>query len=75
MAKRTTPIPVAPLYRILRKAGASRVGQDAKLAMVESVLQVAEAISSRAVELAKHAGRKTVHEDDIRLAIRELRGL
>ncbi|MCG2868408.1 MAG: NFYB/HAP3 family transcription factor subunit [Candidatus Nanopusillus acidilobi] len=75
MAKRTTPIPVAPLYRILRKAGASRVGQDAKLAMVEAVLQVAEAISSRAVELAKHAGRKTVHEDDIRLAIRELRGL
>ncbi|MFP3131967.1 MAG: NFYB/HAP3 family transcription factor subunit [Candidatus Nanopusillus sp.] len=75
MAKRTTPIPVAPLYRILRKAGASRVGQDAKLAMVESVLQVAEAISSRAIELAKHAGRKTVHEDDIRLAIRELRGL
>jgi len=43
--------------------------------MVESVLQVAEAISARAVELAKHAGRKTVHEDDIRLAIRELRGL
>jgi histone H3/H4 len=75
MAKRTTPIPVAPLYRILRKAGASRVGQDAKLAMVESVLQVAEAISSRAIELSKHAGRKTVHEDDIRLAIRELRGL
>ncbi|AMD29624.1 MAG: NFYB/HAP3 family transcription factor subunit [Candidatus Nanopusillus acidilobi] len=75
MAKRTTPIPVAPLYRILRKAGASRVGQDAKLAMVESVLQVAEAISARAIELAKHAGRKTVHEDDIRLAIRELRGL
>ncbi|WP_231434014.1 histone family protein [Candidatus Nanopusillus massiliensis] len=75
MAKRTTPIPVAPLYRILRKAGASRVGQDAKLAMVESVLQVAEEISARAIKSAKHAGRKTVHEDDIRLAIRELRGL
>ncbi|BBL45318.1 archaeal histone A2 [Nanobdella aerobiophila] len=75
MAKRTTPIPVAPLYRVLRKSGASRIGQDAKLAMVEAVLQVAEGIAERAVELSKHAGRKTIHEDDIRLAIRELRGM
>ncbi|MGB9674809.1 MAG: histone family protein [Nanopusillaceae archaeon] len=74
MAKRKTVIPLAPLQRILKKAGASRVGQDAKMAMAESVLAVAERIAERAVELAKHAGRKTVHEEDIRLAIRELRG-
>ncbi|HIP66649.1 MAG TPA: histone [Candidatus Nanopusillus sp.] len=74
MAKRTTPIPVAPLYKILRKAGASRVSEEAKREFVEIIVEVAEKIAERAVELAKHAGRKTVQEEDIRLAKKEVVG-
>ncbi len=74
MAKRTTPIPVAPLYRILRKAGAHRVSEEAKREFVEVIVDVAEKIAARAVELAKHAGRKTVQEEDVRLAKKEVVG-
>ncbi len=75
MAKRQTPLPVAPVYRILRKAGADRVGQDAKLAMVEVLYEIAQKIARRAAELAKHSKRKTLQEEDIRIAVQELRGL
>ncbi len=74
MAKRTTPIPIAPLYRILRKAGARRVSEEAKRTFVEQIADVAEKIAARAVELAKHAGRKTVQEEDIKLAKKEIIG-
>ena len=74
MAKRTTPIPVAPLYRILRRAGASRVSEEAKREFVEVIVDIAERIAARAVELAKHAGRKTVQEEDVRLARKDVVG-
>jgi len=72
MAKRVTPIPIAPLYRILRKAGATRVSEEAKKAFVETIVEVAEKVAERAVDLAKHAGRKTIQEDDVKLAWREV---
>jgi len=72
MAKRTTPIPISPLYKILRKVGANRVSEEAKRAFVEAIVDIAEKIATRAVELAKHAGRKTVHMEDIRLAKKDV---
>jgi len=72
MAKRTTPIPIAPLYRILRKAGATRVSEDAKREFVDVVVSVAEKLAERAIEFAKHAGRKTVQEEDIREARKDI---
>ncbi len=74
MARRKTELPVAPLYRILRKAGAKRVSEEAKLAFVETIIEIAERIAERAVELAKHAGRKTVQEEDVKLAKKEIWG-
>ncbi|MEM1684442.1 MAG: histone family protein [Nanopusillaceae archaeon] len=74
MAKRVTPIPIAPLYRILRKAGANRVSEEAKKAFVEAVVEIADKISARSVEFAKHAGRKTIQEEDVKMAYKELRG-
>lgn len=72
MAKRVTQIPIAPLYRILRKAGATRVSEEAKKAFVEAIIEIADKVSERAVDLAKHAGRKTIQEDDVKLAWREV---
>ncbi|MEM0379511.1 MAG: histone family protein [Nanopusillaceae archaeon] len=74
MAKRVTPIPIAPLYRILRRAGASRVSEDAKRTFVDSIVEIADKIAARAVEFAKHAGRKTIQEEDVKMAYKELKG-
>jgi len=74
MAKRVSPLPQAPLYRILRKVGANRVSEEAKREFVEVIVDIAERIAGRAVELAKHAKRKTVQQEDIKLAKREVIG-
>ena len=54
----------------MREAGALRVSDDAKAALAEVLEQEALKISSEAKKLAEHAGRKTVTEKDIRLAVK-----
>jgi len=56
--------------KIMREAGALRVSDDAKAALAEVLEQEALKISSEAKKLAEHAGRKTVTEKDIRLAVK-----
>jgi len=61
-------MPKAPVGRILFKAGAKRVSQPATDAFAEVLTQFAEDIATKAVQIAKHSGRKTVQEGDIKLA-------
>ena len=68
MGRKTSTIPKATVARILMKAGAKRVSADAVDAFTEVLTDIAVKISSRAAEISKHAGRKTVHEGDVRLA-------
>ncbi len=61
-------IPLAPFERILKNAGAERISEDALKAMREAVEDYAEALAEASVALAKHAKRKTVKQEDIKLA-------
>ncbi|MBI2541403.1 NFYB/HAP3 family transcription factor subunit [Candidatus Woesearchaeota archaeon] len=68
MPRKTSIIPKASVARMLVKAGAKRVAQDGVDAFTEVLTEIALKISKKAAEISRHAGRKTVHEGDIRLA-------
>ncbi len=66
--RRVGIIPKAPLARILINAGAKRVSAGAVDAFTDVIQDLAESIATQASKIAKHSGRKTVQEGDIKLA-------
>lgn len=70
MAIQVPPIlPLAPVERIIRKAGAERVSEDAGIELAKVLEDYGIEVSREAITLAKHARRTTVKEEDIRLAV------
>ena len=61
-------VPKLPFERILKKAGAKRVSQGALEEFAKVMEERLTEISKEAAMLAKHAGRKTIIEEDIRIA-------
>jgi len=55
------------MEKLLRKAGAQRVAEDAKEALAQLLEQKALGIGRQATVLAGHAGRRTVTAKDITL--------
>ncbi|MBN2458199.1 histone family protein [Candidatus Woesearchaeota archaeon] len=68
MTRKTGLIPKAPVSRILMNAGAKRVAADAVEVFADVLAQIGLDISEQAARIAKHSGRKTIQEGDIKLA-------
>jgi histone H3/H4 len=64
-------IPLASMEKIIRKSGANRVADSAKVELRKILQNHAEEISKKAALLARHAGRKTIKTEDIKLAAKE----
>jgi histone H3/H4 len=58
----------ARVEKLIRRAGAQRVSADAVDKMNETLTDWGKNIAKYAVEIARHSGRKTVKENDIKLA-------
>ncbi|KXA98816.1 histone [candidate division MSBL1 archaeon SCGC-AAA259M10] len=64
-------LPIAAVDRIIRRVGGQRVSESAARELAEVLEEKGMEIASEATTLAEHAGRKTVRDEDIRLAMRK----
>ena len=56
------------MYRILKKSGAERVSDGSADELRRIIEDIAIDIAKDAVDMTKHAGRKTVKSEDVKLA-------
>lgn len=63
-------LPIAPIGRIIKNAGAERVSDDAKDILAQYLEEEGNRVARESIGLAKHAGRKKVTGDDIKLVLK-----
>ena len=61
-------LPLAPVERVMRKAGAERISNDAVKAIADKAEILIEKLTVESIRLSKHAGRKTITKEDVELA-------
>ena len=65
---KTSDLGVSAMYRILKKAGADRVSDESAEELRRVLEDIGMEIAKNAVDMSKHAGRKTVKGEDVKLA-------
>jgi histone H3/H4 len=65
---KSSELGLSAMYRILKKSGAQRVSDESADELRRIIEEIAIAIAKSAVDMANHAGRKTVRGDDVKLA-------
>ncbi len=74
MSKRNRNIlPLAAMEKLMKNFGADRISDSARKALADVLNEDAEQICKKAIDNSKHAGRKTITDEDIILAARHLR--
>lgn len=65
---KSSELGLSAMYRILKKAGAERVSDESADELRRIIEEIANGIAKNAVDMASHAGRKTIKGEDIKLA-------
>ena len=65
---KTSDLGVSAMYRILKKAGADRVSDESAEELRRVLEDIGIEIAKNAIEMSKHANRKTVRGEDVKLA-------
>lgn len=61
-------LPLASVERVMRMAGAERISNEAVKVVANKAEILIKKLTEKAIELSKHAKRKTLIADDIELA-------
>ena len=65
---------LAPMHRIIKKAGAERVSEEASEELRKALDAIGVRIAKEALDFAVHAGRKTIKSEDIEIAAKKVIG-
>jgi len=63
---------IAPMHRLIKKAGAERVSDEACVALRDALEEIGVRIAREALDFTRHAKRKTVKADDIKIAVSKI---
>lgn len=67
-------IKVAPMHKLIKRAGAARVSEESAIALGRALEEVGIKVAKEAIDFARHAGRKTVKARDIKIAAHKVLG-
>lgn len=70
MAKKD--LQLAPMHRIIKRAGADRVSDEAAKELRDVLEEVGVRVAREALDFTKHAHRKTVKAEDIQIAVKKI---
>jgi len=65
-------IKVAPMHKLIKRAGADRVSEESALALGKALDDIGVKIAKEAIDFAHHAGRKTVKAKDVEIAVEKV---
>jgi len=68
----TKEIKVAPMHKLIKRAGADRVSEESAIALGIALEEMGVKVSREAIDYAHHAGRKTVKARDIEIAAKKV---